>query len=381
MGNDRPISEMSGVVRDKVIIRTSLIGILSNVMLAAFKAVIGILSHSIAVILDAVNNLSDVLSSVVTIAGIRLASKQPDRKHPLGHGRIEYLSAMVVSGIVLYAGIASAIESVKKIIHPEIPDYKAVSLVIIAVAVLVKILLGRYVIVQGEKVKSGSLVASGRDAMFDAVISASVLASAIIFMVSGISLEAYVGLGISLFIIKSGLEMIIDALNEILGVRADKETTDRIKELLTEESEVRGAYDLIMYNYGPDKNYASVHIELPDNMSVREVDRLSRRLERKIYKETGVILASLGIYSYNTESSEYAKIQNNVQAKVLAHDWAVQFHGFYLDIDSKEMNFDVVMSFDISQEEGLKILYQEMHESYPGYRIHIAPDVDVSVTE
>lgn len=372
---------MSGMARDKVIIRTSLIGVLSNVMLAAFKVVIGILSHSIAVILDAVNNLSDALSSVVTIAGIRLASKQPDRKHPLGHGRIEYLSTMVVSGIVLYAGIASAIESVKKIIHPELPDYTVVSLVIIAVAVFVKILLGRYVKAQGEKVKSGSLIASGQDAMFDAIISASVLASAIIFMVSGISLEAYVGVDISLFIIKSGIEMMFEALNEILGVRADKETTDRIKELLTEESEVRGAYDLIMYNYGPDKNYASVHIELPDNMSAREVDHLSRRLERKIYKETGVILASLGIYSYNTESSEYAKIQNDVQEKVLAHDWAVQFHGFYLDIESKEMNFDVVMSFDIQQEEGVKILYQEMREAYPEYRIRIDPDVDVSVTD
>lgn len=381
MSKDLSISGMSGMARDKVIIRTSLIGVLSNVMLAAFKVVIGILSHSIAVILDAVNNLSDALSSVVTIAGIRLASKQPDRKHPLGHGRIEYLSTMVVSGIVLYAGIASAIESVKKIIHPELPDYTVVSLVIIAVAVFVKILLGRYVKAQGEKVKSGSLIASGQDAMFDAIISASVLASAIIFMVSGISLEAYVGVDISLFIIKSGIEMMFEALNEILGVRADKETTDRIKELLTEESEVRGAYDLIMYNYGPDKNYASVHIELPDNMSAREVDHLSRRLERKIYKETGVILASLGIYSYNTESSEYAKIQNDVQEKVLAHDWAVQFHGFYLDIESKEMNFDVVMSFDIQQEEGVKILYQEMREAYPEYRIRIDPDVDVSVTD
>ena len=381
MSKDLSISGMSGMARDKVIIRTSLIGVLSNVMLAAFKVVIGILSHSIAVILDAVNNLSDALSSVVTIAGIRLASKQPDRKHPLGHGRIEYLSTMVVSGIVLYAGIASAIESVKKIIHPELPDYTVVSLVIIAVAVFVKILLGRYVKAQGEKVKSGSLIASGQDVMFDAIISASVLASAIIFMVSGISLEAYVGVAISLVIIKSGIEMMFEALNEILGVRADKETTDRIKELLTEESEVRGAYDLIMYNYGPDKNYASVHIELPDNMSAREVDHLSRRLERKIYKETGVILASLGIYSYNTESSEYAKIQNDVQEKVLAHDWAVQFHGFYLDIESKEMNFDVVMSFDIQQEEGVKILYQEMREAYPEYRIRIDPDVDVSVTD
>ena len=175
--------------RDQVIIRTSILGILTNVMLAAFKAVIGIISNSIAVTLDAVNNLSDALSSIITIAGTKLAGKLPDKKHPLGYGRIEYLSAMIVSGIVLYAGITSAVESVKKILHPEKPDYSVISLVIIAVAVMVKIVLGRYVKAQGERVNSGSLEASGSDAMFDAVLSGSVLLSAIVFKMSGLSLD------------------------------------------------------------------------------------------------------------------------------------------------------------------------------------------------
>ena len=215
--------------RDKVIIRTSVIGIAANVLLAAFKATIGIVSHSIAVTLDAVNNLSDALSSIITIVGTKLSGRLPDKKHPMGYGRIEYLSAMIVSGIVLYAGITSAVESVKKIFHPEQPEYSTVSLAIIAVAVVVKIVLGRYVKAQGEKVNSGSLVASGSDAMFDAILSASVLACAIVFMVSGVSLEAYVGAGISAVIVKSGIEMMIETLNQILGERADKETTDQIK--------------------------------------------------------------------------------------------------------------------------------------------------------
>ena len=367
--------------REKVIIRTSIIGILANVLLAAFKAVIGLLSHSIAVTLDAVNNLSDAVSSVITIVGTRLAGRLPDKKHPLGYGRIEYLSAMVVSGIVLYAGIPSAIESVKKIIHPQKPDYSVVSLIIIAVAVIVKILLGRYVKAQGEKVNSGSLTASGSDAMFDAILSASVLASALIFMLSGISLEAFVGVVISVIIIKSGIEMMIETLNEILGVRADKETTDRIKRLMSEEPEVRGAYDLIMYNYGPDKNLASVHLELPDDMTTREVDRLTRRLEAKVYKETGVILVGVGVYAYNTEDNEAADIENVVREKVLSHDWALQLHGFYLDMETREMTFDVVLSFDISPEEGQKTLYNEIHTAFPEYQLTIAPDVDVSTTD
>lgn len=364
--------------RDKVIVRTSIIGILTNILLAVFKAVIGILSNSIAVTLDAVNNLSDALSSIITVIGTKLAGKLPDRKHPLGYGRIEYISAMIVSGIVLYAGITSEVESVKKIIHPEKPDYSIISLVIIAVAVIVKIILGRYVKAKGEQVNSGSLVASGSDAMFDAILSGSVLVSAIIYMLSGLSLEAYVGVIIAGFINKAGIEMMIETLNEILGVRADKEKTDRIKELLSDEPEVRGAYDLIMYNYGPDKNFASVHLELPDTLTAKEIDKLTRKLERKIYRETGVVLAGVGLYSYNTGNDEAADIQKDVRERVMAHDWAVQFHGFYVDVEKKEMTFDVVMNFNIKPKEGIQIIYEEIKKAYPEYDIQIALDVDVS---
>ena len=367
--------------RDAVIIRTSVIGIAANVLLAVFKALVGLASHSIAIVMDAVNNISDAASSVITIVGTKLAGKEPDRKHPFGYGRIEYLSAMIVSGIVLYAGITSAVESVKKIIHPEKPDYSAVSLVIIAVAVVVKVALGRYVTAQGKKVNSGSLVASGSDALFDAILSASVLASAILFKLTGISLEAWVGAVISVFIIKSGIEMMSETLNQILGTRADREVTEKIKAILTAEPEVRGAYDLILHNYGPDKDLASVHLELPDTMTVREVDRLTRRAEAKVYQETGVILTGVGVYSYNTGDDEAARIQNDVRQRVLAHDWAVQFHGFYVDPEARQMQFDVVMSFDIQPKEGLRILHEEIQRAYPGYSIAIAPDVDVSVTE
>jgi len=367
-----------GESRDKVIIRTSIIGIVTNIFLAGFKAPIGFASNSIAVILDAVNNLSDALSSVITIVGTKLAAKPPDKKHPLGYGRVEYLSALIVAGIVLYAGITSAVESVKKIIEPEAADYSMTSLVVIAVAVVVKIILGKYVKAQGEKVNSGSLVASGSDAMFDAVLSASVLASAIIFLTTGISLEAYVGVIISLFIIKSGIEMITETLDDILGLRADKETARQIKDLLKEEPEVQGAYDLILFNYGPDKDYGAVHLELPDTMTVDEVDKLTRRVERKVYDETGIALVGIGVYGYNTGDGEAAKIRDHVREMVMAHEWVLQFHGFHIDVDRKKMRFDAVMSFDINAKEGLEALYKEMQDAYPEYEVLIVPDVDVS---
>lgn len=364
--------------RDRIIVRTSIIGILTNVLLAGFKAAVGLLSNSIAVILDAVNNLSDALSSVITIVGTKLAGRLPDKKHPLGYGRIEYLSALIVSAIVLYAGITSFIESVKKIIHPEKAEYTVVSLVIIAVAVVVKLILGSFVKAQGKAANSGALVASGSDAMFDAILSASVLASAVIFMLTGISLEAYVGVAISVVIIKAGIEMMTETLDDILGQRADAETTIAIKRILNAEPEVRGAYDLVLNNYGPDKNIGSVHLELPDTMTVEQVDELTRRVQAKVLNETGVILTGVGVYSYNTKNDEAAKIRNTIQKLVLSHDWALQFHGFYVDIKKKSLRFDVVMSFEIDPKDGLDTLYKEVREAYPDYDIYIAPDVDVS---
>ncbi len=364
--------------RDGVIIKTSIVGIVTNIALASLKAVIGLAANSIAIVLDAVNNLSDALSSIVTIAGTKLANKLPDRKHPFGYGRIEYLSAMTVAAIILYAGITSAVESIKKIISPENADYSTTSLIIIAIAIVVKLILGRYVTSQGKKVNSSSLVASGADATFDAVLSASVLGSALIFIYFGLALEAYVGVVISAFIIKSGVEIMRGTVDEILGVRANKEVTDRIKKMLCEEPPVRGAYDLIMYNYGPEKNYASVHLELPDNMTVEEVDRLTRKLEKKVYQKSGVILAGVGVYSFITKDDEASAIREHIKGIVTSHDWAIQLHGFYADLNEKEIRFDVVLSFEINPKEGLQIIYDEVQAAYPDFELQISPDVDFS---
>ena len=369
---------MTSADRSRLIIKTSILGIAANVFLAAFKAAVGVLSNSIAVVLDAVNNFSDALSSVVTIVGTKLASKFPDKKHPLGYGRLEYMSALFVAAIILYAGGTSAIESVKKIIEPQKADYSMVSLVIIAASVIVKLVLGLYVKSQGKKTKSGALSSSGSDALFDAILSLSVFVSAVIYILTGISLEAYVGVLISVFIIKAGCEMMIETLDEIIGKRADPELVGKIKRLISAEDGVRGAYDLILNNYGTDKNYASVHVELPDSMTVEQVDVLTRKIESKVFKETGVILTGVGVYSYNTKNDEAASIREKIFKIVKSHDWAIQMHGFYADTAQKTIRFDVVMSFEMSFSEGLKILCAEIQSQFPEYKIIIAPDVDVS---
>ena len=365
--------------REKKIVRTSILGILANTMLAAFKAIVGMATHSIAVVLDAVNNLSDALSSIVTIIGTKLASRNPDKKHPLGHGRIEYLSTTIVSMLVLYAGVTAIVESVKKIIRPEAPDYSPASLLIISVAVLVKVFLGRYVKSVGEKVNSDSLIASGSDATFDAILSFSVLVTALISLTLHINLEAWVGVAIAVFIIKAGIEMLLDALDDIVGHRIDIETIHGVKKaILDSESDVSGVYDLILHSYGPEKMIGSVHVEIPDHYTAEQIDALERRIAEKVYAEHNIILAGIGIYSRNISDDETAAMRSAVTKIASAHDGVLQLHGFYLNKTEKIMNFDIILDFSVKDRDGLFMeIVQEIHEAFPDYQLRPTLDLDI----
>lgn len=367
--------------RENIILRTSCIGILVNLLLAGFKAVVGFSTNSIAILMDALNNLSDVLSSVITVAGAKLADRNPDFEHPFGHGRYEYLSALVISIIIFYAGVTAMVESVKKILDPEVPEYTTASLVLLAVAVIVKIILGRYVKRKGAEADSGALIGSGSDALFDAVLSFSVLVAALIYLGCGVSLESYVGTVIACFILKSGFGMLRDTLNEILGERPDPLLVRQIKNLLVEEPEIRGAYDLMINNYGPGRNYASVHIELPDVMTVEQVDRLTHRIHEKVFKATGVHLSGVTVYSYNTRDPEAAQMREQVSQLVMKHPWALQVHGFYVDRTKKTMRFDVVVTFGRDRETLIQELKQEISRLYPDYQVSVDIDRDISALQ
>ena len=365
--------------RNRIIIRTSIIGIVANVFLAAFKAGIGIMSHSIAIVLDAVNNLSDAVSSVITIIGTKLAGKQPDKKHPLGHGRIEYLSATIISVIVFYAGITSFTESIKKILNPETPDYSTVTLIIIAVAVIVKILLGRYVKGIGEKVNSDSLIASGSDATLDAVISASTLVAAIIFIYSGISVEAWLGAVISVIIMKAGFEMLRDTVSQILGERVDSTLSKSIKMTVASFPEVKGAYDLVLHSYGPDTYLGSVHIEVLDTMTARELDKLMRDITHKVFDEHKVIMEGISIYSVNTQNDKAQDMLLKCREIVMSRDHVLQMHGFYLDEERKTVNFDVIIDFAAKDRNKIfEDIVSDIRKTFPEYSIELTMDADIS---
>lgn len=366
-------------MREKEIIKVSIIGIIANIFLAAFKAVIGTLTNSIAITLDAVNNLSDVLSSIITIIGTRIAGRKPDKEHPLGHGRVEYLSAGLIAMIVLYAGITSLVESVKKIINPSEPEYTNIALIIVAVAVVVKLLLGSYVKSKGKKLNSESLVASGEDARLDAVISASTVVAALIYIFSGISLEAYLAALISLVIIKAGYEMISETLSQIIGKRMDKEVIEKLKATVMEFDDVFGVYDVVLHNYGPDTLIGSLHIEVLDTYTAGELDELERKIMKAAYDKDHVILAGISVYARNSKDDRAKKDFEKVRHLVMSHEYVVQMHGFYINYEEKIMNFDIILDFDSPDrnEEYMHIL-SDVQEAFPDFAIGITLDLDVS---
>ena len=365
--------------REKIVVRTSFISIISNIVLVIFKAIVGFLSNSIAIILDAVNNLSDVLSSLITIIGTKLANKAPDREHPYGHGRIEYITSLIVSAIVLYAGIAAFIESIKKIIYPEEVEYSMVTLIIVIASIIVKFILGLYVKKKGKEVNSDSLVASGADAFNDAILSISVLASAIIYILFSVNLEAYVGVILAIVIAKAGIGMIKESVDNMLGTRVESELSKKIKEDIMKEEKVKGVFDLILNDYGPDRYLGSIHIEVPDTLSVSELDKISRRITKNINEKYGVILHTIGVYSINTKDQEIVKMHEKISEIVFSHEGILEMHGFYIDKEAREINFDIIIDFDIKDREQVyQKIHDEVQNEYMNYKINITLDVDTS---
>ena len=371
---------MTEAERKAAIVRVSVIGIIANVALAAFKAVVGLMSRSIAIVLDAVNNLSDAASSVITIAGTRVAGKLPDHDHPYGHGRAEYLTTIVVAVLVLWAGVTSLIESIRHIMQPETPEYDFFTLLIVAVAVLVKLVLGSYVKAQGRRLGADTLVASGTDALMDAVISTSTLVAAGIYILWGVSLEAYLGAIISLVILKSGVDILREATSKILGERVDADVARAVRQVVCAVPEVRGAYDLILNDYGPQRLQGSVHVEVDERLTAREIDKITREIQNKVMTETGVILHTVGVYSTNTsEDSQTAAIHAALNELVAEHEHVLQIHGLYVDEELKGANFDLVVSFDAPDREALRDdILAHMHDRFPDYSFVAILDSDIA---
>ena len=362
--------------RSKKIVQTSVVGILANLGLVVIKAIVGLFAMSIAIIMDAINNLSDALSSVITIVGTKLAQKKPDEKHPYGHGRVEYLTSLVIAIIIIIAGSAAIVESVIAIIENNLPSFEIWSVVLIAIAVLVKIVLSFFFRHMGKKLNSDALKGSGIDALFDAFLSLATLIAIIVALVWQVNIEGYIGIIIGLFMIKSGIDVLRVSLSNIIGERTSKETSEAIKKLVCSNPEVKGAYDLIVNNYGPDRGIGSIHIEVDDNMTAKDIHPLTRKIAMQVYTEFGIIM-TVGIYASNSSDTEIIKIRDDIRKEVLSHPAIKQMHGFYVDQETKSISFDVIVDFkDKDAPKLIKEIHDKIAEKYPDYHFYIVEDKD-----
>ena len=350
--------------RSQEIIRTSWIGIAANLLLAGFKAAVGVLSSSVAILMDAVNNLSDALSSVITIVGTKLSQRPADRKHPFGFGRVEYFSAIIIAVIVLSAGITSLIESVQKIFDPTEPEYTSTTLVVIVVAIMVKLLLGLYVKRKGVQLKSDAL---------------TTLVSAGVMLLWGLSLDGILGALISLVIIKAGVEMLSSPVDELLGTSIPQELTSQIKKEIAEVEGVHGVYDLILHNYGPGIKMGSLHASVYDTMSAHDIHGLTRKISTLMFDRHGIIM-TVGIYAIATGDNRRVELQSKVIQTLSAHKEIVQVHGFLYSEKDQMLSVDVVPDIYVHDDAALiRQLTSEIQPLAP--KTHIVIVVDHNYSE
>ena len=360
--------------RQEKIVKTSIIGIVVNLILVAFKAFVGIATNSIAITLDAVNNLTDALSSIITIIGAKLAGKAPDKNHPYGYGRIEYFSSVIIAAIVLWAGITALMESWPTIFTPDVTNYTNVSLLIIAVAVVVKFVLGQYVKRVGEDINSQALVASGSDAFFDSILSLSTLIAAIISIFFNISLEGILGVIISIVIIKASIDMLRETLDSMIGARVDSDLSKKIKDSILEIPGIYGVYDLSLHNYGPEDMQGSVHVEIDDTLTALDIQKLSRHISAKIFKEFSIIL-TVGIYAHNDVHKDIRDDLYNIASQ---YPEILEIHGFIVYEDENLITFDIIVDFDADRESVKEKILSEIKTKHPEFNYLMIDDYDVS---
>lgn len=360
--------------REHEIVKASFVGIAGNMLLVVFKLIVGFMSNSIAIILDAVNNATDALSSIVTIVGTKLAGMRPNRRHPFGYGRIEYLTSVIIAIIILVAGALSLRESIDKIMHPAVTNYTALTIAVVVVAIIAKVFIGIYFKRAGDKTNSQALIASGIDSNYDAVLSAGTLVVAIAQLAWNINIDGIVGLIISLVVVKAGLEVLIDALGPIIGTREDDTFGQEILNYVNSYPDVRGTYDLLLDNFGPNEIIGNLHIEVPDSMTARQIHELTRNISVGLHEKFNV-LATVGIYADNTTGA-FAPLRAYLQHLVKDEPSILQAHGFYVDAEAKMVFFDLVIDFKADAEAIRSKIVDAMKAAYPNFDYSVIVDLD-----
>lgn len=376
---------MENINREKEIIKTSFVGIIGNVFLVAFKAFVGIIAGSVSIIMDAVNNFTDALSSIITIVGTKLSNKRADKKHPYGYGRIEYMTSALIAVLILFAGGMAVYESIQSIIdhfqNGSMPSFETYSIIIIAVAIAVKVVIGLFFKKKGKKIDSEALKASGMDALFDSVLSTATLVGMLVAKFAGVYVEGYLGILIGLFILKSGFGVMKESLSSMIGDRFEREYVVEIKDEINKVDGVCGCYDLILNSYGHNKNIGSVHIGVNENLTAKEIQAIERKITMLMYYKYNTIM-TVGIYAENPSDEASRQKLKGVLDIIKNHPTVLQIHGFYLDEENKSINYDLVISFDDTDPEAtICKIKEETERANEGYTVFVQYDQDFSLSE
>lgn len=360
--------------REQGIVRASYVGIVGNVVLVIFKTIVGVAANSIAIILDAVNNATDVLSSVITIIGTKLAGRRADRKHPFGYGRLEYMTSLVIALIILAAAVMSMRESIDKVIHPAVTNYGTITLIVIIASIIAKIFIGWYLTHKGREYDSGALYGSGIDSNYDAILTGGTLVAALAMIWFNVNIDGIIGIIISLFVFKAGFDVLKDAVSPIIGERGDDKLGHSLKKFISSYDGVLGTYDLMLDNFGPNEIIGSAHIEVEDNMNARTVSELTRRISEDVYNKFGILI-TLGIYATNT-TGKYAPVHTLLQKLVIQQPGILGTHGFYVDEATSVVNFDLVIDFKEDDKALRDAVVEKIRETYPQFSYNVMIDRD-----
>ena len=375
---------MDEQLREHEIVKTSIIGIIGNFFLVGFKAFVGILAGSISIIMDAVNNFTDALSSIITIIGTKLSGKKPNKKHPYGYGRIEYITSTLIAMLILFAGAMAIYESFKSIVdyfdNGTMPQFQVYSIIIIASAIFIKVLIGLFFRFKGKKIDSNALKASGLDALFDSILSTSTLIGMLVAKYLDFYIEGYLGILIGAFIIKSGFEILKEALSSMIGDRFDKDFVNEIKSQIMSIEGVLGCYDLILNSYGHNKNIGSVHIGVSDKLTAKEIQLIERNISSLMYSKYNTIM-TVGIYAENYSDEFTNNIYQIILKIIKEYKDVLQIHGFYIDNDCKTIYYDLVISFDdINPNDTIDRIKEETINKVSDYNVIINYDQDFSLS-
>ena len=325
------------------------VGVALNLLLCAAKLLAGSLSGSIAITADAFNNLSDALSSVVTLLGFRLAGKKPDPDHPFGHGRMEYVSGLVVAGLILMMGVELLRTSFDKILHPEAVTFSPVAAAILVLSVLVKVYMAYYNRAVGKKINSSAMVATARDSLCDTISTIAVLLSMVATLFTEAPLDGYVGLLVALFILYAAVQAAKETISPLLGQAPDEEFVHKIEELVLSHEDVLGIHDLVVHDYGPGRCIISLHAEVSAAGNVMDIHDMIDNIETEL-AEALHCEAVIHMDPINAEDNETQRLRMAVSALVQNIDPRLTIHDFRMVAGPTHTNliFDAVVPFDVA---------------------------------